>query len=182
MVENRNDISPWIADLAGEVRLGQRQRPDGGTEILRVEGGKPGAPLYACDFGETCSVVRFHRDGKHVYLQSNRGANDLIRLLLVDVATGVRLGPLAQHPEVVTHVALDGPWIVAGCANGSAYKSDVPNALHGEAGHLMQWLVCLTGRTFSETGVVHELDSVSLLQLRARLREQGPAPFPAVAP
>jgi dipeptidyl aminopeptidase/acylaminoacyl peptidase len=89
VIENRDNISPWIADLDGEVRLGQRQRPDGGSELLRVIDGKVGEPLYACDFEESCSVVRFHPDGKRVYLQSNRGDDvDLTRLLLLDLETG----------------------------------------------------------------------------------------------
>ncbi|MYJ74458.1 MAG: hypothetical protein F4089_04855, partial [Gammaproteobacteria bacterium] len=62
------------------MRLASRQRPDGGFETLVVEDGKLGRVLYECDFGEDCGPARFHKDGKRVYMTSNKGV-DLSQLL-----------------------------------------------------------------------------------------------------
>ena len=87
LIENDVNVGAWVTDLAGEVRLAMRERPDGGTDIIVVEDGALGRVLYDCDWEETCAANRFHKDGKRVYVSSNKG-EDLIRLLLVDVATG----------------------------------------------------------------------------------------------
>ncbi|MYA15767.1 MAG: S9 family peptidase [Gammaproteobacteria bacterium] len=84
LIENDANVAGWITDLSGEVRLASRQRPDGGFETLVVEDGKLGRVLYECDFGEDCGPARFHKDGKRVYMTSNKGV-DLSQLLLVDV-------------------------------------------------------------------------------------------------
>ena len=87
LIRNDTNVSQWVADLAGNVRLAERQRPDGGTDIHVVEDGALGRVLYDCGWEESCSANRFHKDGKRAYVVSNKGM-DLIRLLLVDVATG----------------------------------------------------------------------------------------------
>ena len=87
LIKNDTNVSGWVTDLAGAVRLATRQRPDGGTDIIVVEDGTLGRVLYQCGWEETCAASRFHKDGKRVYVQSNKGV-DLIGLLLVDVATG----------------------------------------------------------------------------------------------
>ena len=87
LIENDSNVAGWVTDLAGEVRLAARQRPDGGYETLVVEDGKLGRVLYECDFEENCGPVRFHKDGKRVYMTSNKDV-DLSGLLLVDIETG----------------------------------------------------------------------------------------------
>lgn len=87
LIENDSNVAGWVTDLAGDVRLAGRQRPDGGYETLVVEDGSLGRVLYECDFEENCGPVRFHKDGKRVYMQSNKGV-DLTQLLLVDVQSG----------------------------------------------------------------------------------------------
>jgi hypothetical protein len=84
----RNDegIADWQADLEGNLRLGVRQTQDGGWEILRVDGERL-TTVYTCSWEESCSPVRFHRDGRRVCLNTNRGV-DLARLTLFDVQTG----------------------------------------------------------------------------------------------
>ena len=43
----------------------------------------------SCGIFESCGPVRYHKDGRRVYLETNRGANiDLIRLELFDPETG----------------------------------------------------------------------------------------------
>lgn len=88
LIKNEQNVAAWVADLAGNVRLAVRQRQDGGTDILAVEDGKLGDVVYACDFGESCGPLRFHRDGKRVYMVTNKGDDvDLTRLVLFDPAT-----------------------------------------------------------------------------------------------
>ena len=106
LIRNDTSVSQWVTDLAGVVRLAIRQRPDGGTDIIVVEDGALGRVLYACGWEETCAASRFHKDGKRVYIRSNKGV-DLIGLLLVDVATG-RAELVDSDPE--TEVDLLGTW------------------------------------------------------------------------
>jgi len=89
LIENTYEIGRWITDLDGNVRLAYRQKQNGGSEILKVEDGALGDVIYSCNPRETCQPVRFHKDGEHLYFQSNKGEDvDLIRLLLMDAATG----------------------------------------------------------------------------------------------
>ena len=106
LIRNDTNVSAWVTDLAGVVRLAMRQRPDGGTDIIVVEDGALGRVLYECGWEETCAASRFHKDGKRVYVRSNRGV-DLIGLLLVDVATG-RAERVDSDPE--DEVDLLGTW------------------------------------------------------------------------
>ncbi len=106
LIENDTNVSQWVADLEGTVRLAMRQREDGGTEILVVEDGALGRVLYECGWEETCAATRFHRDGARVYVVSNKDV-DLVRLLLVDVATGAE-EVVDSDPE--GRVDLGGAW------------------------------------------------------------------------
>lgn len=87
VLTNDANVAAWQADLEGNLRLGIRVTDDGGTEILRVDGDSL-VPVYACTAEETCGPDRFHKDGKRVYLQTNKGEPDLTRLVLFDPATG----------------------------------------------------------------------------------------------
>ncbi len=84
---NDGNVAQWVTDLEGNLRLGVRQTADGGWEILRVDG-ETLVPIYTCSAEETCFPDRFHRDGRRVYFQTNKGEPDLIRLVLLDPATG----------------------------------------------------------------------------------------------
>ena len=45
-------------------------------------------PIYTCNVFETCDVVRFHKDARRAYIQTNKGDLDLTTLALLDPATG----------------------------------------------------------------------------------------------
>ncbi len=91
--KNESSIAGWETDLEGNLRLATRQTSDGGTEVLRVEEDTL-VSVYECSFEETCSPVRFHKDGERVYMQTNKGENvDLSRLVLFH--------PQTQEMEVV---------------------------------------------------------------------------------
>ena len=87
VVANRENVADWTTDLDGRVRLGHRQCPDGGWEILRVEGNRV-EPIYGCGPDEECRPLRFHRDGTRAYVETSRGPADLSRLVLLDPETG----------------------------------------------------------------------------------------------
>ncbi len=85
----RNDqkIAGWQADLDGNLRLGVRVDDQGDTHILRVDDGGKLTEVYSCSFEEECGPLRFHKDGKRVYMITNKGDADLTRLVLFDPAT-----------------------------------------------------------------------------------------------
>ncbi len=98
LVTNDQNIAQWVTDLEGNVRLAVRTLADGGTEILRVDGEKL-VPVYACIFGETCNPIRYHPDGKRVYLITNKGPeNDLTQLVLFNPQTQ-EIELVAQDPQ-----------------------------------------------------------------------------------
>jgi len=85
--KNTERIAGWVFDLKGQLRLAVRTSDKGDTEILRVdpEGFKV---VYSCNVFESCGPVAFHKDGKRIYLETNKGNRDLIQLVLFDPATG----------------------------------------------------------------------------------------------
>ena len=89
--KNTEQVGGWETDLGGTLRLATRQTDEGGTEILRVREDTL-VSVYQCSFEETCSPVRFHKDGERVYMQTNKG-QDLQRLVLFN--------PQTQETELV---------------------------------------------------------------------------------
>lgn len=85
--KNTEKISGWVFDLDGQLRLASRIADNGDTEVLRVDP-EGFTKIYGCTVFESCGPVRFHKDGKRVYMESNKGEPDLARLLLFDPATG----------------------------------------------------------------------------------------------
>jgi len=85
--KNTDKISGWVFDLDGNLRLASRIADNGDTEVLRVDP-EGFTKIYGCNVFESCGPVRFHKDGKRVYMESNKGEPDLTRLYLFDPATG----------------------------------------------------------------------------------------------
>jgi dipeptidyl aminopeptidase/acylaminoacyl peptidase len=84
--KNTDRIGGWDFDLDGNLRLAERSAENGDTEILRVDADKF-TKIYSCNVFENCGVDRFAKDGKHAYVQTNKGM-DLVSLGLLDPATG----------------------------------------------------------------------------------------------
>jgi dipeptidyl aminopeptidase/acylaminoacyl peptidase len=85
--KNTEKIAGWVFDNAGKLQLAARTSDKGDTEILRVDEG--GFRLvYSCTVFESCGPVRFHKDNTRVYMESNKGEPDLVRLVLFDPASG----------------------------------------------------------------------------------------------
>lgn len=88
LIQNTQKVGSWIFDLEGDVRLAYRQKDDGGNEILRVEGENL-TRIYDVTYLESAYPIRFHKDGKSVYMETNKGDGvDLSQLVLMDAATG----------------------------------------------------------------------------------------------
>ena len=85
--QNTEKIAGWSFDNAGTLRLAFRTTDAGSTEILRVDD-KGFTPIYSCTVFESCGAVRFHKDGRRVYVETSKGESDLSRLILLDPATG----------------------------------------------------------------------------------------------
>ena len=88
MRKNTERIEGWQFDLQGNLRLATRSAENGDTEILRVDSDKF-TKIYSCSVFENCGVVRFQKDGKRAYMETNHGADmDLSALTLLDPETG----------------------------------------------------------------------------------------------
>ena len=86
--KNTERITSWVFDLDGHLRLATRSAENGDTEILRVDPDKF-TKIYSCTVFETCTPLRFGKDGKRVYMQTNKGDDvNLISLVLLDPETG----------------------------------------------------------------------------------------------
>jgi dipeptidyl aminopeptidase/acylaminoacyl peptidase len=86
--KNTEKISGWEFDLGGQLRLATRVADNGDNEILRVDPDKF-TKVYSCTVAESCSPLEFTKDGKQVYLQTNKGDDvDLTGLALFDPASG----------------------------------------------------------------------------------------------
>ncbi len=84
--ENRDRLMSFIFDNKDKLRLALRSSEGGDTEILKFDG-DGFTKVYTCGVFETCYPLRFHKDDRLVYLQTNKGMRDLIQLVLFDPET-----------------------------------------------------------------------------------------------
>ena len=85
--KNTDRIAGWVFDLDGQLRMAVRTAENGDTEVLKVDG--DGFKLvYSCSVFETCGPERFHKDGRRLYMQTNKGDTNLTRLVLFDPEKG----------------------------------------------------------------------------------------------
>jgi dipeptidyl aminopeptidase/acylaminoacyl peptidase len=85
--ENTERYDGYNFDNAGKLRLATRVTETGENEILRLDADGKSAKVYSCSVFETCYPIRFHKDNQRVYLVSNKGDVDLVRLVLFDPQT-----------------------------------------------------------------------------------------------
>jgi dipeptidyl aminopeptidase/acylaminoacyl peptidase len=86
--ENKDRLTYWTFDNKDRPRMAVRSAPNGDTEILRVDGDKF-TQVYSCGVFESCELVRFHKDDKRVYMETNKGnARDITQLVLFDPESG----------------------------------------------------------------------------------------------
>src|SRR5262249_9351094 len=86
--KNTERFVSWVFDLKDQLRLAIRSADNGDTEILRVEG-DGFKKVYSCNVFEDCGPAQFHKDGRRVYMLTNKSNEiDLLRLILFDLETG----------------------------------------------------------------------------------------------
>ena len=86
--ENKDRYQGMIFDNTDKLRLATRAAQNGDTEVLRIGADGKATKIYDCNSFETCGPVRFHKDNKRVYMQTNKGNLDLVELVLMDAETG----------------------------------------------------------------------------------------------
>lgn len=86
--QNTDRFDNYQFDNTGRLRLATRVPENGDTEILRLDADGKATKIYSCNVFESCYPARFHKDNRRVYLVTNKGDVDLIRLLLLDPETG----------------------------------------------------------------------------------------------
>jgi dipeptidyl aminopeptidase/acylaminoacyl peptidase len=84
--ENKDRITGWVFDNKDKLRLATRSTASGETEILRVDADKL-AKIYDCGVFEGCGPLRFQKDDKRFYMETNKGDRDLTQLVLFDPDT-----------------------------------------------------------------------------------------------
>ena len=86
--KNTERIARWVFDLKGKLRMAQRVDNSGEQELLRVDD-SGFHKIYSCGIFDTCDPGRFHKDGKRIYIETNKGEQqDLAALALLDAETG----------------------------------------------------------------------------------------------
>lgn len=88
--ENPGPVVGWEADAEMKVRAAVAVTPDGGSEFwVRDDEASPWRTVLTHPFGEGGMIISFTRDGRHLYVTTDRDVNTQ-RLYLMDVATGER--------------------------------------------------------------------------------------------
>ncbi len=113
--KNTERLQGFIFDNAGKLRLASRSAENGDSELMRVEDDGKFTKIYDCNWRESCGAVRFHKDGKRVYLETNKGDRDLTQLVLFDPVT-LKEELVEQDPDKRVDF-------------GNAYFSDVTDEL-----------------------------------------------------
>ncbi len=96
--KNTERLQGFVFDNNDKIRLATRSAENGDTEILRVEDDGKFTKIYDCNWRESCIPVRFHKDNKRVYLETNKGDRDLTQLVLFDPVT-LKEELVEQDPE-----------------------------------------------------------------------------------
>ncbi|MBS1794180.1 MAG: S9 family peptidase [Acidobacteria bacterium] len=85
--QNTERLQGFVFDNADKLRLATRSAENGDTEILRVDADGKFTKIYDCNWREGCGPVRFHKDNKRFYMETNKGDRDLTQLVLFDPDT-----------------------------------------------------------------------------------------------
>jgi dipeptidyl aminopeptidase/acylaminoacyl peptidase len=94
--KNTERIIGWRFDLSDKLRLATRVAENGDTEVMRVDD-TGFTKIYSCNVFESCGPRHFHKDGRRVYMETNKGT-DLIRLTLFDVQSSTE-EPVESDPQ-----------------------------------------------------------------------------------
>ena len=95
--KNTDQISGWVFDNAGTLRLATKALANGDTQILRVDTNGFVA-IYTCSVLESCGTAGFTADNRLAYLETNKGDLNLSELDTIDLASGRAL-KVESDPE-----------------------------------------------------------------------------------
>ena len=115
MWKNDDNVISWSVDLEGKLRLAIKMTPDGGSEILKIEGDSL-ISIYSVNNEESAAPIRFTEDAKSFYMITNKGDDlDKTQLMLYNLSD--------DTIEFIEKDPLDEVDF------GSAYFSEVTNEL-----------------------------------------------------
>ncbi len=97
--ENPGNISQWVTDNAGKIRMAITTDGVNSTYLYRDSEDQDFRPIITVDFKETLAPLAFTFDNKHIYAASNLG-RDKLAIVKYDIANARELEMLYQHPEV----------------------------------------------------------------------------------
>lgn len=104
LFENTSRYTTWYFDWQDSLRLVQRSKEEGGTELLRISGSRQEKIAETGPF-ETLSPLRFTADNARFYAISNVGDSvNLSKLVLIDPNTG---GMETVHAEPLGKVDVE---------------------------------------------------------------------------
>ena len=96
--ENHERYVNWIFDHDDQLRLAMKNKPDGTTELWKVDEADE-KKLLEWPVLEMVNPIVFHRDNQRLYLVSNLGEElDLSTLFLLDISSG-KIEKLESDPE-----------------------------------------------------------------------------------
>ncbi len=99
IAENPGNVTQWITDHEGTVRIAIVTDGVNMTYLYRDRDGEPFCDVLTVHFKETLQPMFFTFDNKNVYALSNLG-RDCMALVRYDMANAQELEVLYEHPEV----------------------------------------------------------------------------------
>lgn len=88
ILQNTDRFDGYQFDNTGKLRFATRTQENGDTELLRLDSGGKATKVYSCNVFEICKPLRFDQANRRVYMVTNKGDVDLMRLVLFDPETG----------------------------------------------------------------------------------------------
>ena len=86
--QNDMAMADWIFDRTGSLKLGLRMTEEGATQLFKLDG-ESSRLIWECSKTEDIAPFAFHKDGRRLYMASNKGQTvDRSRLILLDTETG----------------------------------------------------------------------------------------------
>ncbi len=99
VAENPGNITGWITDHAGRVRIATTTDGVNNSILYRANEKSAFKTILTTDFRTTAAPLFFTFDNKSLYLLSNRG-RDKSALVILDLKTGKESEPLFERPDV----------------------------------------------------------------------------------
>jgi dipeptidyl aminopeptidase/acylaminoacyl peptidase len=99
IAQNPGNISGWMTDHAGRLRVAVATDGVNQTLLYREQESEPFKPIVTTDFREALAPLFFTFDDKALYVASNRG-RDRTAIFEFDPVTAKEGKLIAEHPEV----------------------------------------------------------------------------------